>query len=192
MPHLATAETDLVALRRDFEELESGYRAVCDELAELSERSDQLVLHHAAARAIAGAPGQAALLQVLQEVVVNAIGSEELAIFDLADGQPRLARAFGVARATLGAAALDQGPVGRVVASGQGWVVGRDAPAPGTEGLTACVPLRADGRVVGALAIWRLLGHKPALVPTDLDLLDLITVHAGQALLLHQLLERGG
>src|SRR6266508_4346590 len=44
------------------------------------------------------------------------------------------------------------------------YVAGREDPAPaGEDALTACIPLRVRARVSGAIAVFRLLGHKPVL-----------------------------
>jgi GAF domain-containing protein len=48
--------------------------------------------------------------------------------------------------------------------------------------LTACVPLHAGSRVVGVLALFRLLEHKPELEGADVELLELLAVHCGLAL----------
>jgi hypothetical protein len=45
----------------------------------------------------------------------------------------------------------------------------------------AVVPLRVQDAVVGALVIWKLFDHKPALSTEDRDLLDLLAAHAASA-----------
>ena len=186
----ASPEAELAKLRQRLADLEQAYREASEELAEVSDRADLMILQHATVRQISAAIGREPLLQALQEVVINIIGSEELAIFDLVDGALRLARGFGVNPGPLRTIPLGQGPLGRLAAAGQTWVTGRDAAQLETEGLTAFVPLRGDGQLVGAIAIWRMLGHKPELVPSDLETLELLSVHGGQSLLLRQLLER--
>ena len=54
--------------------------------------------------------------------------------------------------------------------------------------LTACVPLRLCGRVVGVLAMFRLLEQKPCLVDLDRELLELVSMQAAPALYCAQLL----
>jgi hypothetical protein len=58
----------------------------------------------------------------------------------------------------------------------------RFGPQPGSAVL-AVVPLAAQGQVLGALAIVRLLAHKPALHREDHELLELLGAHAASALL---------
>ena len=47
-------------------------------------------------------------------------------------------------------------------------------------------------RVTGALAVWRLLGHKPFLTDSDLELIEVLSTHAGTALYAAGLHERYG
>jgi GAF domain-containing protein len=57
----------------------------------------------------------------------------------------------------------------------------RFGPDPGSPVL-AVVPLRVQDVSIGALAILKLLSHKPALVKEDHDLLDLLGAHAASAI----------
>lgn len=57
----------------------------------------------------------------------------------------------------------------------------RLGPTDGS-GALAVVPLRVQSSTVGALAILKLLDHKPILRPEDRDLLDVLSAHAASAL----------
>jgi GAF domain-containing protein len=48
--------------------------------------------------------------------------------------------------------------------------------------MTACVPLVVDGRVTGAVAIFRLLEHKRGLEDVDSELFSLLGTQAATAL----------
>lgn len=194
---LAAPETDRIdrleaenrALRARLAELEEAHRRLCDDYVEASDRAGELVLQHAALRQIHGAAGREPLLQALQEIVINVIGSEELAIFEREGDHLRLARAFGVDPAPLEAVRVGAGPIGRA-AAGERHVVAWDGPCPDDPRLTGCVPLVWAGAVVGALAWWRMLDHKPALVESDREVVEMLAVHAGQAL--HRTARAGG
>jgi GAF domain-containing protein len=60
--------------------------------------------------------------------------------------------------------------------------------------VTACIPLRLDGVVTGAIVVYRLLPHKPGLEEIDFELFDLLALHAATALRFTQLAAeaRGG
>ena len=182
---LAQADAEREELRTHLGELEADHRRVCDQFVEAEAQASEMVQLYATLQQIHGAAGREELLQALQEVIINMIGSEELAIFDVVNGQLQLARAFGVDPAPLQHLQLGQGVIGRAAQSGAIYVAGRDGP-PEDDLLTACVPLKASGAVVGLIAIYRLLGHKPGLGPADQALFDLLIPHAGQALLLRR------
>lgn len=171
-------------------DLEADHTRICDQYVEAMEQSGNLVQQAATLQQIHGAPTREALLQALQEIVINVLGSEELAIFDVEGGALELARAFGVDAEGLGSVRLGQGILGRVAQSGTRWLAGRGDLPEKDAGLTVCLPLLDSGQVVGLLAIWRLLGHKLELTPADVEILDLLELHAGRAMHLKQLSAR--
>ena len=185
---LSRANAERTLLRERLAELEAEHRHVCDEFVASEEQAGELVQRFATLQQIHGAADREALLQVLQEVIINVIGSEELAVFEVAGAELRLARAFGVDPGPLQRIPVGEGPIGRAAAGGRTLVAGRDDL--GDDHLTALVPLTAGGRVVGLVATWRLLGHKPLLGPSDHEVFDLLAPHAGQALRLRTAAER--
>jgi hypothetical protein len=127
------------------------------------------------------------VLQAIQEILSNLVGSEEMALFELDPGEDtlRLAASFGIDAETVSAVALDQGLIGRVACSGQAYSVGRDSAqgaTPEEATLTACIPLKLDGKVTGVLAVFRLLPQKQRLEPLDDELFDLLSSQAAIAL----------
>ena len=122
------------------------------------------------------------MLLALEEVVASLVGCEELAVFESDGSESRLVHTVGIAAEALEAHGLAQ-DVARRAAVGDIWIdekkgaVERDKPR-----LTACVPLEVDGRRVGTLALFRLLEHKAQLEAPDIELLDLLKVHVGVAL----------
>ncbi|MGC3999474.1 MAG: GAF domain-containing protein [Anaeromyxobacter sp.] len=184
------AEVDRLRARVRALEEENGQLG--DALVEAMDRADELVQQVATLIRIHGAAQVEELLQAMQEVVIDVIGSGELGIYALQDGSLRLLRALG--REGGGhpeRIAMGQGTAGRVAAAGRPWVAARDgAPDPGEDELTACVPLLAEGRVVGLITIYRLLVHKPELREADLVVLELLAIHGGQALHLRRAAER--
>ncbi len=125
------------------------------------------------------------VLEAIQEIVINLIGSEELVIYELTGGVLRLASSFGTIADDLREVKLGSGIIGRSTANGETWVVGNGDPAGALlseTNLTACIPLRVDGRVIGAIAIFRLLRHKRGLEDVDRELFALLGTQAAAAL----------
>lgn len=181
-------------LRERLAELEQDHRHASEASArieaQMTEQCSQLVM----LERLHGTVDHAEVLQALQEIVVNLVGCEELALFTAAEGgrelRPELS--LGVDAAMLGPVQAGSGPIGRAVTERRSWTVADGPVPPDCAGLTACVPLQAGGQVVGVLVLWRLLGHKPALTDGDRRLLDRIGIHAGTALHLTRLAGQPG
>lgn len=175
-------------LRERVVEIEVENRRLCDEFVAVQEQNASLVSLFAAIERLHAAPTRSEVLAAIQEIVVNQIGSEELALFELTpDGQrltPTLA--FGVEGTRLHEVPLGSGTIGRTVAEGKAYVAmaeGEGASADREDPhITACIPLKFEDRAAGALAIYRLLGHKPSVTDLDRELFSLLERHAGLAL----------
>ena len=177
----ANAERD--RLRGRVAELEAENQRISDEYVAVQERSTDLAQLYVALERLHGGAARADTLAAIQEIVINLVGSEELAVFERRGGALALVHAFGVPPRTLEGINLEDGAIGRAAATGRAYVAGRDGPpVPGEEDLTAAIPLRARDDVAGVLAIFRLLGHKPMLSESDHAVFDLLSTHAGLAL----------
>jgi hypothetical protein len=125
------------------------------------------------------------VLEAIKEIVINLIGSEELVIYERIDDTLRVAESFGMETEQLGDVPLGRGLIGRAAERGETWVVG-NGDARGAlaneRHLTACIPLRVGGQVIGAVAIFRLLGHKRGLEDVDRQLFALLGTQAAAAL----------
>lgn len=149
--------------RRD--ELELGLRSTIAHLradnerlatrqAAAEQRVGQLAQFHAALQQLHEAGDRDAVLTVIKEIVANLVGSECMAIYATrADGALELLDGIGI----------------------------------GTEGADVdraiiAVPLRLSGRVVGMIAIFRLLPQKQQLDTADHELFALLSTHAPLAM----------
>lgn len=170
---------EVARLRGQLAELEAAYQRVSEECAAFQEQNAELVTLSVAAGRLCEAADRAEALAAIQEIVVNLVGSEEFAVFErAADGRLLPVYRMGLdhppAPITEG-----EGPAGRAVAEDRMRIVG-DPPGEGEP--VACVPLRASGQVVGALVVYGLLGHKPALTDFDREIFGVLLRHAGPAL----------
>ncbi len=127
------------------------------------------------------------VLSAIQEIVINLVGSEELAVFEVSeDGSTlELVDSFGVDKEKFGRIPLGLGSIGQVAAKGEPVLDGAE------EGLTACVPLMLGKQAVGAVAVFRLLPQKRGgLLPLDRDLFDVLRAQAGLALYCTRLVQK--
>ena len=126
------------------------------------------------------------VLAAIKEVIINLIGSEELAIWEMTGDTLTLLDSFGVDQNEWERVPLDReaGLVGLVAETGQRYVQG-EAELVGTgreENLSACIPLKLDDTVIGAIAVFRLLPQKSGFEAIDMELFELLGSHAATAL----------
>ncbi len=172
------------ALKRRMAMLEAAH-AECDaRIRELSDQNTSLVQLTVASQLLAGSLEREDVLSAIEEVVVNMVGSEEFAIFDLdSDGESlRVARVRGIDASSprLRSAA---GALRHAMTSGRTLVArGRAVADAADGGLTAAVPLKIEGQATGVVAIFRLLEQKAGLDPTDHELFEVLSRQAAMAL----------
>jgi GAF domain-containing protein len=126
------------------------------------------------------------LLDILQDLLINLVGSETLGIFEREGAELVLRVSLGIdaerfRRLPLG----EDGPIGRSARTGASWLeelMEAGGAQNRTDGPRACVPLRLGGHVLGMMVLFGLLPHKPRLEPEDRELLELLATEGGRAL----------
>ena len=151
---------------------------------------------YVAVTSVHGALDRPSVLTSVQEIVTNLIGSEEMAIFetDAEHGRLMLLASTGIEPGSYQEIYVGEGAIGRAAATGERLIraEGGSLSAEGDAALTACIPLKVAGRVVGVLAVFRLLPHKLRLDAIDIDLFDVLAAHAASALLFTRLYAASG
>jgi GAF domain len=190
---LAECTLEVDRLRERLADLQREHRRLCDDYAALEGRIAELGNLCVLMERLHGTLDHREVLAGVQDVIINVIGSEELAIFEPSEDGRWLSptQSFGVEDRHLGRVPWGEGPIGRAAAEGMGWVVGGGAAPPEFPDLTACVPLAAGDRLAGVLVIWRMLAHKPVFGEADRNVLEHVARHAATALLLTSASEGG-
>lgn len=157
------------------------------EYVEVERQSSNLASLYVASLQLHGSLERDQVLCTIQEIVGGLIGCEELAVYLLDRPGRRLKRIanFGTDEQKLATVSVGSGVMGRAVASGERYVrrgESDDVATPDESELTACIPLKVGGVVTGALALFRLLSHKPDFEEADFELFDLLSTEAGTAL----------
>jgi hypothetical protein len=142
-------------LRARLEEHVAGNRRCVEQLAAAEQRIGHLAKLQAAVRELHEAAMPADVLTTIKEIVANLVGCEEMGIY---------------ARRPDGGLLLLDG-------------IGVGADHDGTEASAiVSVPLHLNGRVVGLIALFKLLPQKTGLEPVDQELFSLLSTHAARAL----------
>jgi len=174
-------ETENQALRAQIDSMKTAAEEQMANMASL----------YIAVNSLHAALDRTSVLASVQDVVTTLIGSEEMAIFEV-DPQRRrlkLLASQGIEQSRYQEVSLGQGLIGKAAITGEPVIrpEGSAAEAAGDEAITACIPMKIGQRVLGVIAVFRLLPHKGGLNAVDLDLLDLLSTHAAIALLFTRL-----
>jgi len=174
------------ALNTTRAEMESRNRDFAERYLEVEQQNTNLANLYVASYQLNGTLDRERVVAAIQEIVINLIGSEEVGIWELDEELSALwlTGSFGINAREWAGVPLGSGVVGTVAHTGERFVISETLVKPfgREEHLTACIPLKLDDKVVGVIAIFRLLQQKQALEPVDFELFDLLGSHAASAL----------
>ena len=170
----ATAE--LERLRSRFDEVAGQNERFAEQYQYIEEQSSNLANLYVSSYQLHTSVDRPTVLNTIQEIVINLIGSEQLAIYERKGGAFQLAASFGLDEERVMA---DVGGEYAVEKLCEGHIFHDPADR---QPVTAAVPLRIDEQVIGAILVFRLLEHKPSLEAVDHELFELLSVHAATAL----------
>ncbi|WNG61717.1 GAF domain-containing protein [Archangium gephyra] len=126
------------------------------------------------------------LLEILQDLIINLVGSETLGIFEREGAELVLRVSLGIDAERFRRLPLEvDGPICHSARTGASWLeelMEAGSAQNRTDGPRACVPLRLGGHVLGMMVLFGLLPHKPRLEPEDRELLELLATEGGRAL----------
>jgi hypothetical protein len=184
---LARHREEQAGLQERLANIEDESRQFSARYAEVEQENSNLANLYVASYRLHGTVERRQALAVIQEIVANLIGSEELAVFEMnPEGSAlSLVGSFGIEPERHRTVRVGSGVIGRAVLSGETYVSngGRaQAGLPQEADLTACIPLKLDDRVTGAIALFRLLPQKAGFEAVDRELFDLLATHAATAL----------
>jgi len=195
-------------LRRQLAEIEAANQKYSNQYLEVEQQNNNLANLYVASFQLHSTLDRDEVVSAIQEIIVNLIGSEELAIYEMsADGATlRLVGHFGIDPVAYATVPVGSGIIGKTAASGEVYFPDPSpdpspglpsrapdlAPTPREANLTACVPLKLQDKVIGALAVFRLLPQKNGLEAVDLELFNLLGTHAATALYLSKLHSESG
>jgi hypothetical protein len=178
---------ELESLRRDASSHEAALLRRREELeqrcASISDQNASLANLYVSSYRLHQTLDRAEVLTIIEEIVINLVGSEELAIFELKDrGRLELVKSFGLDEAALRRA--ERAPLVRRAIDRKEVLVPGSAleREPDDAHVTVVIPLVLGEAVTGVITIHRLLAHKGSLSRFDRELFELLATHAATAL----------
>ncbi len=183
---LHALEKERADLLRRFADTEAQENLFAARYAEIERENNNLASLYVAQTQLHSSHDVGEVLRVMVEILLNFVGARTFAIY-LADetGTLRALEAHAMALDEVPSFPAGEGVLGDVVTTGRvkteaGAVT--EARVPGRDEPFVCFPLRADGSIVGAVAIWGFLVQKEYLVDVDRQIFDLLTSSGGHAL----------
>jgi hypothetical protein len=185
-------DQEQAALAKELGELQAANQTLEARCLEVEQQNTHLVYLQVAVAQLYATSDRDTALAAIRDIVINLIGSEELAIwgFDERGGALPLLDSFGLDRDAWSRVPLERGVIGCAAITGERFVAGRSPampvmPANGETNLTACIPLKLGQRVIGAIGIFGLLPQKGGLGPLDFELFELLASQGAEALVRH-------
>jgi nitrate/nitrite-specific signal transduction histidine kinase len=174
-------------LARKLAEVRVESEAFLAQFSQLEQHNTNLANLYVATYQLHGTLHRETVLDAIQEIVVNLVGSEEFAILERNLDTGEIERIASVGALGRSVSATDADVV-RAFTTGAIHV----ADEPASDPVPACIPLTLDGDVIGAIAIRGLLPHKTDFESLDRELFELLASHASTALYCSSLRERIG
>jgi hypothetical protein len=177
--------------------LEATSQAFTARYVEVEQQNSSLASLYVASYRIHGSLEREDVLATLREILINLIGTEEFAVFEAEPGNEsapmQCATSFGVDPSLVAPVRIGEGRLGEAIRRGVPYIAPADVKGAFVgRPVTACVPLRVGEQTMGAIVVYRLLAHKPALEAADLELFNLLATHGATALYCSTLHARQG
>lgn len=181
---LEVLEEERRALVARYEEAQEISRRYNERYAEIERELDEIASLYVASFQLHSTLDVRSVVRHIRELLLQLVGAKSFAVY-LADAGTRelgVIIAAGIDRANLPPVAAGAGAIGKAFATGETYVAESMVGPMGPEAPLACVPLRVDERVVGAIAVFELLPQKGRFEPVDFELFKLLGAHAATAL----------
>jgi putative methionine-R-sulfoxide reductase with GAF domain len=174
-------ENEQARLQAQLETTRAESRSYVTRYAEIETQNSNLANLYVASYRLHGTLDRKEVIDTLQEIIANLIGSEEAGLFELDSERKslKLVASFGLRSEAFRSVPVGSGRIGQAAETGEIFVAENGAAE---DGLNACIPLKLDGRVFGAIAIFGLLPQKSGFEDVDRELFELLATHAATAL----------
>lgn len=197
-PQLSPLEIELSRMYRECAQLHRQLQSEQQERKrlgnryfELQKKYTSLARLQVAAERLLGPQSRVEVYTAIQEVVANLVGSEQVGVFlfDQQECNLHLVASCGIESDQFTTVALGSSLIGRSAATGNVFIAHGPLAPDSTDWnlahedtLTACVPLRRDALLLGAVAIFGLLDQREGFDAEDIELLEAIAKWASLAL----------
>ena len=176
-----------------FRQVEAMNRSVAARYEDIETQNNHLANLYVASYQLHATLNFSEVLDTVREILINLIGAEGFAIFWVDDRTGQLKRELsqGMGASVPEKIRTERGPLQRAAAGEPFYADPLPDPlSVDVRNPIACVPLKIGTRVIGVIAIYRLLQQKERFQPLDFELFTLLAGHASTALFSSKLYER--
>jgi len=168
---------------RRFQQIEAENQDFAQRYLEVEIQNESLANLYVASYSLHSTLDPAEVVQCIKEILINMVGSEEFGLYVVDEETSELVLAGWEGEIVMSMdrdrVSFGDGLEGMVALRGEPFFTDET----GEEGeVCACIPLKIKERVVGVIAIYKLLPHKGNLTILDYKLLELLAGHAATAL----------
>jgi transcriptional regulator with GAF, ATPase, and Fis domain len=185
-PSPAALEAERDRLEHELAELHAVQQRFVEGYLAVEDQNSTLATLYVACQRLHSSLDRAEVLLAVREIMMNLIGCEEYALFStVPGGLLRCVDSYGMHPDECEKVCLSTEVLWRVLQIGQPYLSspGDAARRSGVEArISACIPLKMDGTVTGAIALFRLLPQKLGLQKLDQELFQLLENHLALAL----------
>ena len=182
-------------LEQTVAELRAEQQQFLERYVGLEEQNSALTTLYVACQSLHSSLDRPQILLTAREIIANLIGCEEYVLFGVApDGWLYQLDSFGLDPEAYKKIPPGAGVIGRTVIIGE-VCQNEEGGSGATElesNLTVCIPLKRDGAVTGAIALFRLLPQKFEIQNLDRELFRLLETHLAHALYCSELQQSAG
>jgi len=174
-----------VRLEEQLQKAETDSRRFADRYVEVERENSNLANLYVASYRLHSTLERGEVLAVIHEILANLVGCEEAVVLEASPDGAALLPVSAQGVEWRDPVAVGEGLIGRAAKTGETYLASdrEGACGPGRDAaLTACVPLKLGERVVGVLALFRLLPQKRGFEALDRELFGLLATHAAMAL----------
>jgi GAF domain-containing protein len=186
-PSVQALENERARLEKELQEIRREQQLLAERHAAAVEQSTMLTTLFVACQRLHSCADRKEVLLTVREIIANLVGCEEYLLYRMqSDGVLCLEDSYGLDVTGREMVLPHCGQIGRSVQTGQPyWAEEEEVPCSprGEAGLTACIPLKCNGVVTGALILFRLLPQKSGLHRLDHELFRVLETHVATTLI---------
>lgn len=175
----AMLERQLHEARREVQDIATRYRSI-------EKQATNLANLYVSSYRLLSTLDKRDVAEAIKDIIVNLIGSEQLVVLEADEAGEVLhpLASMGIDESRFVNLPVATSPVGRKASAGRVFVAQQDDQPliPVEDGMTACIPLKVEGRLVGAVAVYSLLAQKSRYTDVDFEMFELLATHAATAL----------